>query len=85
MKEVIRAVNLFVVSLVGVYLVYAAAGVYLSLHHLFGFLTVVGFIALVISGAIIRESGRLKDFHLYTGVLTAVAMIATLLFPPLPA
>jgi branched-subunit amino acid transport protein len=54
------------------------ATVPLDYHHLFAYLTAVGFIALTSTGAIIKGYNMKRGLHLYFGIATAVSLILTI-------
>lgn len=50
-------------------------------HHFSAYLTLVGFIMLSVSGALMKSgmNGRYKNLHLAAAVLTSLVLIATIL------
>ncbi|MBI5252894.1 MAG: hypothetical protein HY930_00625 [Euryarchaeota archaeon] len=50
-------------------------------HHLSAYLTLVGFIMLSVSAALMKSgtNGRYKNLHIAAAILTSLALIATIL------
>jgi cyanate permease len=54
------------------------AAVPLDYHHLFAYLTAVGFMGLTATAAVIKATNKRRDLHLYFGIGTAVTLILTI-------
>lgn len=64
-------------SILGTYLLLNPAP--LDYHHLFAYLTVVGFSGLLGSATLIINDNRKRGLHLYFGLATTTTLVLTLL------
>jgi hypothetical protein len=79
-RAIVTALEIYVGSLAFLSILYYPQRRPVDYHHLSAFATLVGFITLAITGALIRErKGDYRDLHLVVGVLTSLSLIATIM------
>lgn len=80
MRSLIVVFLVYTLSTALLYLLYYRKPIPIDWHQLFAYLTVVGFISLVLSGAIMisKKDKRWKDLHIIFGIITSITLLVTL-------
>ncbi|MFQ6137274.1 MAG: hypothetical protein ACE5PM_08850 [Candidatus Hydrothermarchaeales archaeon] len=81
-RAIVTSLEIYVVSSIIFSLLYYLKPRPLDWHHYFAYLTLVSFIALTITGAIMMRSdpeGRYRKLHIIFGIFASLALIATIL------
>lgn len=80
-RAIITALGIYLVSIAIFWFLYYREPRAVDWHHLFAYLTLIGFTVLSITGALMRSevNGRYKDLHVIAAISTSVTLIIAVL------